>query len=52
MQTILDEARESYDPSIVLELNSLEQGDLEKAVDRVKEWVDEWIAKRKASELI
>ena len=40
MQMILDEARESYDPSIVQELRS--DKDLEQNVARVCEWLENW----------
>ena len=39
MQMILDEARESYDPSIVQELRSDKYEDLEQNVARVCEWL-------------
>ena len=42
MQTVLSEAQESYSPSIVLELPSTEQSDMEDALDTVKEWVEKW----------
>jgi hypothetical protein len=43
MQTVLDEAQESYSPSIVLELPSTENADLEKGLDKVKEWVESYL---------
>ena len=42
MQTILDEARESYDVRIVQELRSEQYEDLEANVDRVVQWLDIW----------
>ena len=42
MQMILDEARESYDPSIVQELRSDKYEDLEQNVARVCEWLENW----------
>lgn len=42
MQTILDEARESYDVHIVQELRSEQYEDLENNVQRVVEWLEMW----------
>ena len=42
MQVILDEARESYDTSIVQELRSDEYEDLERNVERVRQWLEAW----------
>ena len=42
MQMILDEARESYNPSIVQELRSDKSEDLEQNVARVCEWLENW----------
>lgn len=42
MQTILDEARESYDPQIVQELRSEQYEDLEGNVERVIQWLENW----------
>lgn len=42
MQVILDEARESYDTSIVQELRSDEYEDLERNVERVSQWLEAW----------
>lgn len=44
MQTILDEARESYDVNIVQELRSETYEDLEHGVERVAQWVESWKA--------
>lgn len=48
MQTVLDEARESYpDPELpVVELQSNEHSDMEKGLDLVKEWVETWTKER------
>jgi hypothetical protein len=43
MQTVLDEAQESYSPLIVLELQSTEHDDLERGIDKVKAWVESYI---------
>lgn len=50
METVLSEAQESYSPSIVLELASTEQDEMETALDTVKEWVEAWQGKRKSGE--
>lgn len=44
MQTILDEARESYDPNIVQEIRSETYEDLEQNVSRVAQWLEMWKA--------
>jgi adenylate kinase len=43
MQVILDEARESYDPQIVHEVPSNTLEEMESNVQRVKQWIDQWI---------
>lgn len=42
MQTVLDEARESYASEIVVELKSESTEDLENNVDRVVQWIRSW----------
>lgn len=42
MQIILDEARESYDEEIVVELKSQALEDLEANVERLERWVEAW----------
>lgn len=42
MQSILDEARESYDVNIVQELRSETYEDLEENVNRVVQWLENW----------
>ena len=44
MQSILDEARESYDVNIVQELRSETYEDLEENVNRVVQWLENWKA--------
>ena len=44
MQSILDEARESYDVNIVQELRSETFEDLEENVNRVAQWLENWKA--------
>ena len=43
MEVILEEARESYDAEIVVELKSEEVGDLEANVERIERWVEAWM---------
>lgn len=42
MQTLLEEARESYDPEIVHELQSNTPEDLEQNLDRIILWIEQW----------
>ncbi|CAO3621724.1 unnamed protein product [Cunninghamella blakesleeana] len=42
MQVVLEEARESYAPEIVVELKSNDIDDMESNVERVKLWLDAW----------
>lgn len=42
MQVVLEEARESYAPEIVIELKSNTIDDMESNVERVKLWLDAW----------
>jgi adenylate kinase len=42
MQVILDEARESYDEEIVIELQSDSVEEMESNVDRITGWVTQW----------
>ena len=42
MQVLLDEARDAFDPSIVVELQSDQLEDVDANVDRVVEWVKNW----------
>ena len=43
MQVLLEEARESYAPEIVVELKNNTLEDIEGNVQRVKQWYDQWI---------
>lgn len=43
MEIVLNEARESYAPEIVVELRSEETEDLEANVTRMVEWIRDWI---------
>ena len=42
MQVLLDEARDSYKPNIVLELVSETIGEMESNAERITKWVKEW----------
>ncbi len=43
-QTILDEAKESYDPNIVHEIRSDTDQDLEKNTANIKAWIAHWMS--------
>eukprot|EP00128_Syssomonas_multiformis_P008891 Colp12_sorted_trinity150504_noHs@27217 len=43
MQTILEEAHESYKPEVVVPLPSNTVDDMENAVNFVEEWVQRWV---------
>jgi adenylate kinase len=47
MQVILDEAREAYDEEIVIELKSDTVEDMESNVERIAQWVQNWIKDNK-----
>ena len=42
MEVIAQEARDSYEPEIVVELKSESIGDLESNVARIVEWIHNW----------
>jgi adenylate kinase len=42
MQVILEEARSSYVPEIIVELSSEHSQDLDSNVARILEWITEW----------
>lgn len=42
MQSVLEEARESYASEIIVELQSETTEDLESNVERIAEWVRTW----------
>jgi adenylate kinase len=42
MQVLLDEARESYDEGIVVELRSESNEDVEGNLERVETWIEDW----------
>lgn len=49
MQTILDDARESYAEEIVVELKSENSEDLESNVARIVSWIEAWVKDRRGS---
>ena len=50
MQVILEEARESYDEEIVVELRSDTVEEMEGNVERIVEWVEAWLERRRKQE--
>ena len=42
MEVLLQEARDSYDEEIVIELTSNTSEDMESNVERVEEWIAQW----------
>jgi len=50
MQVVLEEARESYDPNIVHEVQSDTLQDMENNVDRVGQWMKQWVVDNSSSE--
>lgn len=44
MQVLLEEAMQSYDRNIVVELKSDSIDDMESNVDRISEWIQQWLA--------
>lgn len=44
MEVILNDAREQYDESIIVPLNSNKDSDIEENVDRIIKWYDNWNA--------
>ena len=41
-QTILDEARDSYEPSIVFELPSNTSDDMENNIEKITQWIEQY----------
>ena len=50
MQVLLEEARESYDEEIVVELRSDTVEEMEGNVERIVEWVEAWLERRRKQE--
>jgi adenylate kinase len=42
MEVLLQEARDSYDEAIVIELTSNVSDDMESNVERIEGWVKQW----------
>ena len=42
MEVILQEARESYDEEIVVELTSNTPDEMDSNVERIEAWVEQW----------
>lgn len=42
MQVLLEEARESYDEEIVVELQSDSLDDIDGNVERIEAWIENW----------
>jgi adenylate kinase len=42
MDVLLQEARDSYDEEIVVELRSVTADDMESNVDRIEQWLKQW----------
>ncbi|KAJ9142622.1 hypothetical protein NKR23_g7010 [Pleurostoma richardsiae] len=50
MEVLLEEAREAYDPEIVVELTSNTSEEMETNVDRIEAWLKQWKEDNKAEE--
>lgn len=50
MQTVLEEARESYAPEMVIELSSENVEEMEQNVARVVAWIKQWQEDHKTEE--
>jgi adenylate kinase len=42
MDVLLQEAKESYDEEIVVELQSVTADELESNVERIEQWLEQW----------
>ena len=42
MEVLLQEAKDSYDEEIVVELQSVTADDMESNVDRIESWLKQW----------
>ncbi|KAK3297547.1 AAA domain-containing protein [Chaetomium fimeti] len=42
MEVLLQEAKESYDEEIVVELQSVDADEMESNVERIEQWLDQW----------
>lgn len=48
-QTILDEAKESYKPEIVFELNSNTPEEMDSNLNQIQDWVKQWKTEKNIS---
>lgn len=51
MQVLLQEARDSYDEEIVVELTSNTSEEVDSNVERVEAWVTQWMKDNKAEKV-
>lgn len=42
MEVLLQEAKESYDEEIVVELQSVNADEMESNVERIEQWIEQW----------
>ena len=42
MEVLLQEAKESYDEEIVVELQSVTADEMESNIDRIEQWLGQW----------
>ncbi len=42
MEVLLEEARESYDAEIIVELTSNTSEDMESNIERIEVWLEQW----------
>lgn len=47
MQVLLDEARESYDEEIIVELRSDSSEEIESNIERIEAWYRQWMENNK-----
>lgn len=52
MNVVMDEARSSYAPEIVIELKSETTEDLESNVQRIVEWIKAWKRDQETSDAL
>lgn len=48
MQVLLDEARESYDEEIIVELRSDSSEEIESNIERIEAWYKQWMENNKS----
>jgi adenylate kinase len=42
MEVLLQEARDSYDEGIIVELTSNTSDDMESNIERIEKWIEQW----------